>query len=481
MAVEEVTGDALGDDLVVGLEGIEVAVAHLGGDFEADVEELADVGVVAGVALVVREGADVLLGGPAVDFLGAWELGVVDVDDGGIGLAESFFFLKGLGVDFLGEVESVSTGGGKADDFFEPVGASGLDVEAGAGAGDGFLNRLVDGEFIRTGVDGELEGLGEAVGFDGVSEDGEVVVELLLELGDVADVVDSFVETSGEFRRDGLDGNSLVGDGGEDDEHLGGDLWVVGLVHGDLGDEVVGATLGGDDVVVDGFGLLGRFEELVRGLLDELAGDFEGGVNAFDVYGADELGVVCDEGFDVGRVGGFADVVGDVEGEEVTRGDKAVDSGEVDVVSIKEVFTFPAEVGDGFVGGIAGGLRLGADDFVLAVGLVPGGADVDAEFFGRDEGLELSVCAVGEAIANTEGEFGTGFHRCGLCVGCIGICVTGQPLGALGGGERFGEGQAAGWDDGLEMAVVVRRSSGLARLLWGRKTQGCATASLTLG
>jgi hypothetical protein len=58
-------------------------------------------------------------------------------------------------------------------------------------------------------------------------------------------------------------------------------------------------------------------------------------------------------------------------------------------------------------------LRLGADDFVLAVGLVPGWADVDAEFFGSDECLELSVCSVGETIADTEGEFRTGFHE--LC------------------------------------------------------------------
>ena len=54
VAVEEVAGDAFGDDGLVAFEGVEVAVSHLGGDFEADVEELADVGVVAGVALVVR-------------------------------------------------------------------------------------------------------------------------------------------------------------------------------------------------------------------------------------------------------------------------------------------------------------------------------------------------------------------------------------------------------------------------------------------
>lgn len=80
------------------------------------------------------------------------------------------------------------------------------------------------------------------------------------------------------------------------------------------------------------------------------------------------------------------------------------------MVGIEEVFAGPAEVGDGFVGGVAGGLGLGADDFVLAVGLVPSGADIDAKFFGGDEGLELGVGAVGEAIADTEGEFRTGFH-----------------------------------------------------------------------
>ena len=118
-----------------------------------------------------------------------------------------------------------------------------------------------------------------------------------------------------------------------------------------------------------------------------------------------------DEGVDVGRIGGGADVVCDVEGEEVTRSNEAVDGGEVDVVSIEEVFSGPAEVGDGFVSGVTGGLGFGADDFVLAVGLVPGGADVNAEFFGGDEGLKLSVCAVGEAIADTESEFRTGFHE----------------------------------------------------------------------
>lgn len=270
VAVQEVAGDAFGDDGFVGFEGVEVAVSHLGGDLEADVEELADVRVVARVGLVVREGADVLFAGPGLDFFGCWELGVVDVDDGGVGLAEGFFFLEGLGVDFFGKVEGVSAGGGEADDFFEPVGAGGFDVEAGSGAGDRFFDGLVDREFVGAGMDGEFKSLGEAVGFDGVGEDGEVVVELLFELGDIADVVDSFIESTGELWRDGLDGDPLVGDGGENDEHLSGDLGVVGFVHRDFGHEVIGAAFCGDDVVVNRAGLLGGFEELVGGFFDEL-------------------------------------------------------------------------------------------------------------------------------------------------------------------------------------------------------------------
>ena len=325
MALEEIAGDAFGNDGLVSLQGIEVAITHLGGDLEADVEELADVGVVAGVALVVRKGADVLFAGPGVHFLGAWELGVIDVDDGGVGFAEGFLFLEGLGVDFLGEIESVSTGGGEADDFLKPVGSGGLDVEAGTSASERFFDGLVDRKFIGAGMDRELESFGKTIGFDGVCEDGKVVVKLLLELGDVADVVDSFVKAPGELGRDGLDWDGLVGDGGKDDEHLGRDLGGVGLVHRDFSHEVIDTALCGDDVVVDRFGLLGGFEELVCCFRDEFFRDFQWGLDAFDFYRADELGVIGNESFEVGRSGRFTNVVGDVESEEVTGSDEAVD------------------------------------------------------------------------------------------------------------------------------------------------------------
>ncbi len=229
-----------------------------------------------------------------------------------------------------------------------------------------------------------------------------------LELGDVSDVIDTFVEASGELGSDGLDGNFLIGEGGEDDEEFGRGLGAVGLIHGNFGDEIL--AFDGNDVVVDRLGLLGGFEELVGGFLHIGSGYFERRIDAFDADGADEFGVVVDECGDVGRVGGFADVIGDIEGEEITWGDEAVHGLEIDVVGIEQVGAGPAEIFDRGIGSIAGGLRLGTDDVVLAVGFVPDRADVDAEFFGGDEGLELGMRAIGETISDAEGEFRAGFH-----------------------------------------------------------------------
>ncbi len=121
--------------------------------------------------------------------------------------------------------------------------------------------------------------------------------------------------------------------------------------------------------------------------------------------------MALDESGDVCRIRGLTDVVGDIEGEEIAGSDEAINGAEIYVVRIEEVFAGPAEIGDGLVGGVTGGLWLGADDGVLTVGFVPDRGDVDAELFGRDEGFELSVGAVGETIADSEGVFWTGFHN----------------------------------------------------------------------
>jgi len=57
--------------------------------------------------------------------------------------------------------------------------------------------------------------------------------------------------------------------------------------------------------------------------------------------------MILDKGGYVSRISGFANVVGDIEGEEVTRRDEAIHGREIDVVGIEEVFAGPAEVWTG--------------------------------------------------------------------------------------------------------------------------------------
>ncbi len=80
-------------------------------------QELAEIRVVAGIGLIVAERVRELRAGPAIDFLGSRELLVADIDDGGVGFAEGFLFLKRLGVDRFGEGEAIAARFREADDF----------------------------------------------------------------------------------------------------------------------------------------------------------------------------------------------------------------------------------------------------------------------------------------------------------------------------------------------------------------------------
>ena len=120
-------------------------------------DELADVGVVERILLVVAQGADELLAGPAVDDGGGREFGAVDIDDGRVGLTELVHVRQGFGVDLLGERETGAAGFGEADDFFEPGRARGLHVDAGAMLGEGAADGRVDGELVAAAMDGELQ------------------------------------------------------------------------------------------------------------------------------------------------------------------------------------------------------------------------------------------------------------------------------------------------------------------------------------
>ncbi len=310
--------------------------------------------------------------------------------------------VEGVEVDLAGEGESGAAGLGEADDLLEPGGSGGLEVDAGAGALEGASDDGVERELVGAGVDAELEVGGEAVAGDGPGDDGEVVVEFAFELGEVTDVIHALVEPAGELRRDGLDGDLFVGQGGEDDREGGRRLGFVGLVHGDFGDEVARALLR-LDVAVDAAGLGDGLEEAGGVARDLVAGGADGFGGAGDGDGADEFGVAVDEGVDLTGFRGAADAVGDVDGEEVGVGQEAVDGLESDVVGVDVPGVFPVEGLHGGLGGGEDGGGFGSDEGVFAVGLVPDRDDGEAVLGDLGAGLELGLGLVGEAVAGADG------------------------------------------------------------------------------
>ena len=100
-------------------------------------------------------------------------------------------------------------------------------------------------------MDAELEIRGQAVLPHGVGDDGEVVVKLLLELREVADVVNALVEAAGELRRDRLQTDAFVRERREDHQQLRRRLRRVGFIHRDFGDQVVLRPSSAGDVAVD--------------------------------------------------------------------------------------------------------------------------------------------------------------------------------------------------------------------------------------
>ena len=407
MPLEKIFRHALGDDGFVLLERGEVAVAFLGGDFEADVQQLPEAGVERGVLLVVTQGVGELFPGPAVDGGGAGQLGLINVNDAGVGRAEFVHVFVGVGVYLLGDLQTVATGFGQTDEFFEPARAGGLDVQARAELGERAADGRVDGELVAAGVDAQLERGRQAVFLDGEGDDGEVVVEFFLELLHVADVVHTFVETTSELGRNGLDGNLFIGNRGEDDEQLRRRLRTVGFVHGHFGDEV-GRAFGFDDVLINLARVLHGEQKLGGDLLDVVARGRERLFDLWDDDLADEFGVAVNEGLERGGVGGFADAVGDVNGEEIRVGDKAIHGFEADVVGVHMVRLFPAEGFDGGIGGGAGAFRFSADEGVFAVRFVPDGDEFRAELGGEDARLELGFALVGKTVAHAEGVFAEG-------------------------------------------------------------------------
>ena len=89
----------------------------------------------------------------------------------------------------------------------------------------------------------ELESFGQAELLDCKVNYEQVLTELLLKLCGVAYVFNALVETTGELGGDGLCGYLFLCQRAQDEEYLNGSLRCINLIHGYLGDKVVGTFL----------------------------------------------------------------------------------------------------------------------------------------------------------------------------------------------------------------------------------------------
>ena len=96
VALEQILRHIARDGGLAGFEHLQVLVTHLGGDLVADVKQLAQVGIEAGVLLVVAQRGDELLGGPAVDRGRIGQPGGVDIDHRRVGQAQGVAIGIGL-------------------------------------------------------------------------------------------------------------------------------------------------------------------------------------------------------------------------------------------------------------------------------------------------------------------------------------------------------------------------------------------------
>src|SRR3954451_3491763 len=69
-------------------------------------------------------------------------------------------------------------------------------------------------------------------------DDRQILLELLFELDHIAHVVNAFVEPSGELRRDRLNRDSFIRNGGQDNQQLPWSLRRIRFVHRNFRDEL---------------------------------------------------------------------------------------------------------------------------------------------------------------------------------------------------------------------------------------------------
>jgi len=277
-----------------------------------------------------------------------------------------------------------------------------------------FLQRLldppVDRELVAARVHAELQAVRQAELPHGKPNHGQVLLELPGKLGRAAGVVHALVEAAAELRRDRLGRNALVGKSGQHDQHLHRRLRHIRLIHRHFRDEVAHA-LGRFDMTVD-FSRVGYCHQILRSDGSQLRlADLEGIVDTVEPRRPKQAPVLLNEAVHSARVGRAADEIGDVQREEVARLDERVHVRQPDMVGIDKVRALPATRSDRLVRLPAHVGRLGADDAVLPVRLVPNGRDVQPLLGGLHQSGQLRLTLMAESIPDSKRVFAQ-IHCC---------------------------------------------------------------------
>ena len=156
MALEQVFAHALSDDFGVVFQRVGISIAHLGGDFVADMNQLTKTWIETRLVLVVTQGRSELLAIPMIYFAGGGQFGGVDVDDGGVRRAQLSLFGQRFSINIACDLQTVIARKRQSDDFFEPRRARRFKVQTGAMFGQLAANRRVNREFIAARMHAEF-------------------------------------------------------------------------------------------------------------------------------------------------------------------------------------------------------------------------------------------------------------------------------------------------------------------------------------
>ena len=130
---KEVAGHIAGNGCFAGANEAQILLALLRGDLVADVEQLPQARIEILALRIVAQRGDILRGAPLGDHGCRREFPGINVNHRRIGRAEFVHVRQRLGVNLLGQGQSVAARFGQADDFLEPGGAGGLEMQPGVG------------------------------------------------------------------------------------------------------------------------------------------------------------------------------------------------------------------------------------------------------------------------------------------------------------------------------------------------------------